>query len=234
MRLLIVEDEENISSYLKASLEAEGFDVDVATDGLAGLELALTDRYDAVTLDVMLPGINGYKICHEIRQAGLDVPVLMLTARDGEREEAAALDIGADDFLRKPFSLAILKARLKSLLRRSGRTGAARGAARVGVLAIAGVELDPARRAVTREGKPVELTPREFSLLECLMRNEGLPVSKEDILAHVWGAGYEGDATLVEVYIGYLRKKIDAPFGRKSIRTVRGVGYRITDELAQA
>ena len=226
MRLLIVEDEENIGSYLKASLEAEGFEVDVAADGIEGLELALTGRYDVVTLDVMLPGINGYRICHEIRQAGLDVPVLMLTARDGEREEAAALDIGADDFLRKPFSLTVLTARIRGLLRRSGR-------ARGGALSVAGIELDHARHTVARDGRPVELTPREFSLLEHLMRNAGQAVPKESILAQVWGAGYEGDVGVVEVYVGFLRKKVDAPFGRKSIRTVRGVGYMIADELAQ-
>ena len=231
MRLLIVEDEENIGSYLKASLEAEGFDVDVATDGETGLGLALTGRYDAVTLDVMLPGINGYRVCHEIRRAGIDVPVLMLTARDGEREEAAAIDIGADDFLRKPFSLAVLTARIRGLLRRSGR---ARSGARSGVLSVAGIELDPARRTVARDGRSVELTPREFSLLEHLMRNAGQAVTRESILSHVWGPGYEDAEALVEVYIGYLRKKMDAPFGRKSIRTVRGVGYRIEDELAQA
>ena len=227
MRLLIVEDEENIGSYLKASLEAEGFDVDVASDGHTGLRLALTDRYDAITLDVMLPGISGYEICREIRQAGLEVPVLMLTARDGESEETAAFDIGADDFLRKPFSLAVLKARVRGLLRRSGRFAGARSS----VLSIAGIELDASKRIVTRDGKPVELTPREFSLLECLMRNQDKALAKEHILSHVWGLD-EGDVGIVEIYVGFLRKKIDAPFGRKSIRTVRGVGYIIVDELA--
>ncbi len=225
MRLLIVEDEENISSYLKASLKAEGFDVDVASDGITGLNLALSNRYDAITLDIMLPGINGYKVCHEIRQAGLDTPVLMLTAKNGEYDEADALDIGADDFLSKPFSLVVLVARLRALLRRKGQ-------AKSRVLEVAGIELDSAKRTVKRMGQAIELTPREFSLLEYLMHNQGQVLTKSAIIGHVWDPDFMGDENVIEVYIGYLRKKVDAPFGRKSIKTVRGIGYKIVDEDA--
>lgn len=225
MRLLIVEDEENISSYLKASLKAEGFDVDVASDGITGLQLALSNRYDAITLDIMLPGINGYKVCHEIRQAGLETPILMLTAKNGEYDEADALDIGADDFLSKPFSLVVLVARIRALLRRKGQSSSR-------ILEIAGIQLDTARRTVKRQGQPIELTPREFALLEYLMLNQNQVLTKAAILGHVWDSSVMSDENVIEVYIGYLRKKVDAPFGRKSIRTVRGVGYKIVDEEA--
>lgn len=225
MRLLIVEDEVNISEYLKRHLKAEGFDVDVASDGVTGLEMALKNCYDAITLDIMLPGINGYRVCHEIRQAGLDTPILMLSAKNGEYDEADALEIGADDFLSKPFSLVVLVARLRNLLRRKGLS-------RDRVLSVAGIQLDAGKRTVLRDGRSIELAPREFSLLEYLMRHEGQVLSKTDILSHVWGPEFEGNDSVLEVYIGYLRKKIDAPFGRKSIRTARGVGYRIFDEEA--
>lgn len=225
MRLLIVEDEANISEYLKRHLRAEGFDVDVASDGVTGLELALKNCYDAITLDIMLPGINGYRVCHEIRQAGLDTPILMLSAKNGEYDEADALEIGADDFLSKPFSLVVLVARLRNLLRRKGQS-------RDRALSVAGIQLDAGKRTVSRDGRSIELAPREFSLLEYLMRHEGQVLSKSEILSHVWGPEFEGNDSVLEVYIGYLRKKVDAPFGRKSIRTARGVGYRIVDEEA--
>lgn len=225
MRLLIVEDEVNISEYLKRHLRAEGFDVDVASDGVTGLELALKNCYDAITLDIMLPGINGYRVCHEIRQAGLDTPILMLSAKNGEYDEADALEIGADDFLSKPFSLVVLVARLRNLLRRKGQS-------RDRALSVAGIQLDAGKRTVSRDGRSIELAPREFSLLEYLMRHEGQVLSKSEILSHVWGPEFEGNDSVLEVYIGYLRKKVDAPFGRKSIRTARGVGYRIVDEEA--
>lgn len=225
MRLLIVEDEANISEYLKRHLRAEGFDVDVASDGVTGLELALKNCYDAITLDIMLPGINGYRVCHEIRQAGLDTPILMLSAKNGEYDEADALEIGADDFLSKPFSLVVLVARLRNLLRRKGQS-------RDRALSVAGIQLDAGKRTVSRDGHAIELAPREFALLEYLMRHEGQVLSKADILGHVWGPEFEGNDSVLEVYIGYLRKKVDTPFGRKSIRTARGVGYRIVDEEA--
>ena len=220
MRILIVEDERNVTSYLQTSLEAEGFAVDIAEDGEAGLGLALTNAYDAITLDIMLPGMNGYRVCEEIRKAGVETPILMLTAKDGEYDEADALDIGADDFLRKPFSLVVLIARLRALLRRGA--GRARASLRVGDL-----ELDLSTKCAVRSGRRIELTPREFALLEYLMYNAGTVLTKAQILDHVWSPGFLGDENVVEVYIGYVRKKIDAPFDRKLISTVRGVGYRI-------
>ena len=220
MRILIVEDERNVTSYLQTSLEAEGFAVDIAEDGDAGLGLALTNAYDAITLDIMLPGMNGYRVCEEIRKAGVETPILMLTAKDGEYDEADALDIGADDFLRKPFSLVVLIARLRALLRRGA--GRAKASLRVGDL-----ELDLSTKCAVRSGRRIELTPREFALLEYLMYNAGTVLTKAQILDHVWSPGFLGDENVVEVYIGYVRKKIDAPFDRKLISTVRGVGYRI-------
>ena len=223
MLILIVEDEIHLCSYLKKNLEAEGFSVDVAQDGLTGLELALSGAYDAITLDIMLPGMNGYEVCGKLRQAGIGTPILMLTAKDGEYDEADALDLGADDFLRKPFSLVVLIARIRALLRREG-------VARSAKLTVAGIEIDQRARSVSREGVPIELTPREFALLEYLMHNVGSTLSKAQILDHVWSPSFVGDENVVEVYIGYLRKKVDAPFGKKSIVTVRGVGYRLEED----
>ena len=221
MRVLVVEDEENIVAYLKASLEDEGFTVDIACDGNTGLEMALTEAYDVITLDIMLPGMNGYNVCGELRGAGITTPVLMLTAKDGEYDEADALDIGADDFLRKPFSLVVLVARLRALLRR----GASKGSAK---LQVGDLTLDPASKAVERGGTAIELTPREFALLEYLMYNAGQVLTKTQILDHVWSPGYMGGDNVVEVYVGYLRKKVDAAFGQRLIHTVRGVGYRMS------
>ena len=223
MRILVVEDEENISAYLKRSLEAEGFSVDVALDGAVGLEKALTGGYAAITLDIMLPGMNGYEICRLLREAGVSIPVLMLTAKDGEYDEADAFDLGADDYLSKPFSLVVLVARLRSLIRRGSQ-------ATPRVTCVDGISIDPQARTVTREGAGIELTAREFALLEYLMLNAGRPLTKAQILDQVWGSGYYGDENIVEVYVGYLRKKVDAPFGRKSIKTVRGVGYMVSAE----
>ncbi len=223
MRILIVEDESTLVTYLKKSLEAEGYTVDAALDGDTGLELALSGSYDAITLDIMLPGMNGYSVCREIRKAGISTPVLMLTAKDGEYDEADALDIGADDFLRKPFSLVVLVARIRALVRRGG-------AARGSELRVGDLVLDPAKRFVSRAGTSIELTPREFSLLEYLMHNVGQALSKAQILDHVWSPGFMGDENVVEVYVRYLRKKIDDPFGNPLIKTVRGVGYRIEED----
>ncbi|HJF65567.1 MAG TPA: response regulator transcription factor [Slackia equolifaciens] len=223
MRVLVVEDEEKLVAYLKKSLSAEGYVVDVAFDGISGLELALSGSYDAITLDVMLPGMNGYAVCGKIREAGIDTPVLMLTAKDGEYDEADALDMGADDFLRKPFSLVVLVARIRALVRRGG---AARGAS----ISVGDLTLDPAAKAVSRAGQPIALTPREFALLEYLMHNAGHALTKAQILEHVWSSGFMGDENVVEVYVGYLRKKIDAPFEGPLIRTVRGTGYMVSAE----
>ena len=222
MRILIVEDEENIVSYLSKSLAAEGFVVDTALDGDTALEKALTGSYDAITLDVMLPGMNGYLVCRELRRAGVTTPVLMLTAKDGEYDEADALDMGADDFLRKPFSLVVLMARLRALLRRGS-------ASKAGELTVGDLVLDPASKRVRRGDRQIELTPREFGLLEYLMINSPNPLSKSQLLERVWGIEFTGNENLVEVYVGYLRKKVDAPFGGHLIKTVRGFGYKVDE-----
>ena len=223
MRILVVEDEANIVEYLRKSLKSEGFAVDTATDGNTALDMALSQDYDAVTLDIMLPGMNGYDVCKEIRAAGITTPILMLTAKDGEYDEADAFDIGADDFLRKPFSLVVLVARLRALLRR-GPVG------RSGVLQVGDLTLNPATKQVERAGTPIELTAREFSLLEYLIHNENIAISKAQLLEHVWGVDFAADDNVVEVYIGYLRKKIDAPFEMPLIHTIRGVGYWLGQE----
>ena len=222
MRILVVEDEPRMVVYLQKCLEAEGFDVDVATDGESALERALVGAYDAMTLDIMLPKMNGYEVCRRMRQAGVNTPVLMLTAKDGEYDEADALDIGADDFLRKPFSVVVLVARLKALLRR--------GVARTAKLEFSDLSLSPMAKTVTRNNQPLDLTPREFALLEYFLYNAGNTLSKTQLLDHVWGAGFSGDPNVVEVYVGYLRKKLDTIPGKARIRTIRGQGYRLVEE----
>jgi DNA-binding response OmpR family regulator len=223
VRLLIIEDEVRLASALQRGLQNEGFTVDVAHTGQDGLHAALESAYDALILDIMLPGLSGYRIIEQLRAAEKWVPILMLTAKDGEYDEADALDLGADDYLTKPFSFVVLLARLRALLRR-GVTP------RPAVLSVDDLVLDPAAHTVKRGDTPIELTPREFSLLEFLMRRAGDAVSKADILHHVWDANYEGDANVVEVYVGYLRRKIDTPFGRQTVQTVRGAGYRLTSD----
>ena len=222
MRILVVEDEVRMATYLKKSLEAEGFDVDVAADGELALERALTGGYDAITLDIMLPKMNGYEVCRQMRAANVYTPVLMLTAKDGEYDEADALDIGADDFLRKPFSVVVLVARLKALLRR--------GQARTADLSFSDLSLSPTSKSAVRAGQTLSLTPREFALLEYLLYNAGNTLSKAQILEHVWGASFAGDPNVVEVYVGYLRKKLDSIPGKARINTVRGQGYRLVEE----
>jgi DNA-binding response OmpR family regulator len=223
--LLIVEDEVRLASALQRGLIGEGFTVDVAHTGPDGLHAAQESAYDALILDIMLPGLSGYRIIERLRAAQNWVPILMLTAKDGEYDEADALDLGADDYLTKPFSFVVLLARLRALLRR-GVTP------RPAALTVGDLVLDPAAHTVIRSGRTIELTPREFALLEFLMRRAGEAVSKADILHHVWDAHYEGDANVVEVYVGYLRRKIDTPFGRQSVQTVRGAGYRLAAEGA--
>jgi DNA-binding response OmpR family regulator len=220
MRVLVVEDEKGLASALKRGLEAEGFATDVALDGPSGLWHAKEQPYDAIVLDIMLPGMNGYRVCAELRDAGIWTPVLMLTAKDGDLDEAEALDTGADDYLTKPFSFVVLVAHLHALLRRGTPERPPR-------LEVGDLVLDPARHTCQRGDTPIELTPREFAVLEYLMRRVGEVVSKSEILDHVWDFAFEGDVNIVEVYISYLRKKIDAPFGTKSLKTVRGVGYRL-------
>ena len=227
MRLLIVEDEARLASALQRGLSNEGFTVDVAHTGPDGLHAAQETTYDAVVLDIMLPGLSGYRIIEHLRGAENWVPILMLTAKDGEYDEADALDLGADDYLTKPFSFVVLLARLRALLRRGVQP-------RPAALTVDDLVLDPAAHTVKRGDTPIELTPREFSLLEFLMRRAGDAVSKADILHHVWDANYEGDANVVEVYVGYLRRKIDAPFDRQSVQTVRGAGYRLSADRSPA
>ena len=220
MRLLIVEDEPGIAAYLKRNLEAEGYLVETAADGNTALDMLLTRPYDVATLDIMLPGLNGYEVCREARAQGVSVPILMLTAKDGEYDEADAFEMGADDFLRKPFSLVVLLARLKALMRRGARPADR-------VLRADGLALDTAAHTVTRDDQPIELTPREYQILEYLMRTPGVPHAKGEILEYVWGPDFLGGENVVEVYVGYLRKKIDAPFGTTTLKTVRGAGYLV-------
>ena len=220
MRILVVEDEVRLAAYVKRGLEAEGYSVDVAGEGELGLWMATNQPYDAIVLDIMLPKLNGFQVCARLREAGNWVPILMLTAKDGEFDEAEALDTGADDFLRKPFSFVVLMARLRALIRRGSGE-------RPTVLSVGDLTLDPASRAVARGSTAIDLTPREFAMLEFFMRHPGDVMPKLDILDNVWDWAFEGDPNIVEVYVGYLRKKIDAPFGCKSLQTVRGVGYRL-------
>ena len=220
MRILVVEDERRLAGSLRAGLEAEGFAVDTAHDGQEGLWYAREHEYDAILLDVMLPLLNGHEVCRTLRAEEIWTPILMLTARDGDRDQIEGLDIGADDYVTKPFSFQVLLARLRSLLRRGSPE-------RPAVLAVGDLRLDPATRAVTRAGTVLSLTSRETSLLEFLMRRSGDVVTKADILGHVWDDAFEGDPNIVEVYIGRLRRKIDRPFGRSDIETLRGSGYRL-------
>jgi len=205
---------------IQRGLQSEGFAVDVALDGTDGLWHATEFTYDALVLDVMLPGIDGYELCHRLRAAGNWAPILVLTARDGELDETRALDLGADDYLAKPFSYQVLVARLRALLRR-GRP------ARPTVLTAGDLRLDPATHAVWRGDTPVALSPRQFAVLELFMRRPGEVLSKTVILEHVWDFAYEGDPNIVEVYVGQLRRRIDEPFGRQSLQTIRLVGYRL-------
>jgi len=220
MRILVVEDEKRLAAGLKRGLEAEGFATDVALDGTEGLWMAREQPYDAIVLDIMLPGINGYRICSALREEGNWTPILMLTAKDGELDEAEALDTGADDYLTKPFSSVVLVARLRALMRRGA-------AERPAVLSAGDLRYDPAARRAWRADVEVTLTAREASLFEFLLRHAGEVVTKTQIVEHVWDFGFEGDLNIVEVYVRRLRNKLDRPFGRDAIRTVRGAGYRL-------
>ncbi len=216
VRLLVVEDEVRLARALSRGLVAEGFTVEVAADGAHGLELARHGDFDAVLLDVMLPRLSGYDLVRSLRREGNWVPVLMLSAKDGEHDQADGLDYGADDYLTKPFSYVVLLARLRALLRRPAQ-------ARPAVLTSGDVRLDPASRHVTVGEEPVALTPREFGLLEYLLRRPGRVVTKIEILDHVWDAAADVSPNAVEVYVGYLRRKL----GRHLVETVRGAGYRL-------
>src|ERR671925_1331017 len=219
MRVLVVEDEAPLAAGLRDGLEAEGFAVDVASDGLDGLWMAREHPYDAIVLDILLPGLNGYRVCAALREEGIWTPILMLTAKDGEFDEAEALDTGADDFVTKPFSYVALVARLRALIRRGAGE-------RPAILEAGDLRFDPATRRAWRGETEVELTAREMELLEFLLRRRGEVVSKAEIIQHVWDESFEGDPNIVEVYVGRLRTRLDRPFGRNAIETVRGAGYR--------
>src|SRR5215475_7947576 len=223
VRLLLVEDEQRLAAAIASGLAAEGFTVDAVSSGRDGLERATERRYDAIVLDILLPDLNGYEICATLRERQIWVPILMLTAKDGEYDEAEALDTGADDFLSKPFSYVVLLARLRALIRRGAPP-------RPTVLTVGTLELDPGARRARRGDDEVKLTAREFALLEYLVRKDGNVASKAEILDHVWGIDFAGDPNVVEVYVGYLRKKIDAPFGVETIKTVRGAGYQLLSD----
>jgi DNA-binding response OmpR family regulator len=220
VRVLVVEDEKRLAAGLRKGLEAEGFATDVALNGTDGLWLARENPYDAIVLDIMLPGINGYRLCATLREEGIWTPILMLTAKDGEFDEAEALDTGADDFVTKPFSFVVLVARLRALIRRGAGE-------RPAVLEAGDLRFDPGARRAWRGDHEVRLTAREMALLEFLLRRKGEVVSKTDILDHVWDYGFEGDLNIVEVYVRHLRNKLDRPFRRNAIETVRGAGYRL-------
>lgn len=221
MRVLLVEDEPRLSATLSRGLKAEGFVVVAVENGVDGLHQAIENSFDVVVLDIMLPGHSGYEVLRRMRAQDVWTPVLMLTAKDGEYDQTDAFDLGADDYLTKPFSFRVLVARLRALVRR--------GAPERPVVLTAGtLSLDPARHTVQRDSVPIALTPREYGLLEFLMRNEGIVMTKAQILQNVWDAHYHGPDNVVEVYVGYLRRKIDVPFGTNTIETVRGVGYRLT------
>ena len=220
MRVLVVEDEARLATGLKRGLEAEGFAVDLAASGPDGLWLARENEYAVILLDIMLPGMSGYRVCETLRTEQNWTPILMLTAKDGEWDQVEALDTGADDYLTKPFSSAVLLARMRALIRR-GTT------ARPTVLRAGDLHLDPATRRVSRGDIVVDITSREFAVLEYLMRNRGSVVSKRDVLDNVWDFDFEGDPNIVEVYVRHLRNKVDRPFDRAAIETLRGAGYRL-------
>ncbi|BCB74778.1 DNA-binding response regulator [Phytohabitans flavus] len=215
-----MEDEPRLAEGLRVGLVADGFAVDVAETGTDGLWLAREEPFDAIVLDLMLPGLNGYQVCRILREERNWTPILILTAKDGEWDEVEGLDTGADDYLTKPFSHAVLVARLRALLRRGARE-------RPAVLSAGDVRLDPASRKASRGAVALDLTSRELALLEFMLRRRGEVVSKREILAHVWDFDFDGSPNIVEVYVRRLRDKLDRPFGRASIETLRGSGYRL-------
>ncbi len=220
LRVLVVEDERNLAETVRRGLTEEGFVVEVAHDGVEGLWMATEHPFDVIVLDIMLPKLNGYKVLEQLRERSVWTPVLMLTAKDGEYDQTDAFDLGGDDYLTKPFSFIVLVARIRALIRRGAPE-------RPVVLAAGDLSLDPGRRRVSRAEQEISLTAREYGLLEYLMQHRGYVVSKSEILDGVWDPAFEGDANVVEVYIRYLRQKIDVPFGRRAIETVRGLGYRL-------
>jgi two-component system OmpR family response regulator len=223
VRVLVVEDEPHMADLIALGLSKEGMAVDVAGDGEQGMAMAVATGYDAVVLDVMLPGISGFDVCRRIRAAGVWTPVLMLTARDSVSDRVTGLDAGADDYLVKPFAWPELLARLRALIRRGEPE-------RPTVLAVGDLRLDPATRTVNRGDAPIHLSAKEFALLEAFMRRPGDVLPRTHLLEHAWDVSYRNRSNVVDVYIGHLRAKIDAPFGRRTLETVRGAGYRLRAE----
>jgi two-component system OmpR family response regulator len=220
MRVLVVEDEAKMAALLRRGLDEEGYAVDVATNGQDAVWFAAENEYDAIVLDVMLPDMDGFEVCRRLREADHWAPVIMLTARDAIVDRVSGLDVGADDYLTKPFSFDELLARLRSLIRRGAR-------ARPAELICGDLVLDPATHGASRAGSQIQLTSKEFALLEYFMRHVGEVLSRTRLIEHVWDFAYEGDSNVVDVYVRYLREKIDRPFGRDSLETLRGVGYRL-------
>jgi two-component system OmpR family response regulator len=223
MRILVVEDEEKMAGLIRRGLREEGMAVDVAERGEDALWMAGSTEFDAIVLDLMLPGIDGLETCRRLRDDGVWAPVLILTARDAVSDRVAGLDHGADDYLVKPFSFAELLARLRALVRRGAGE-------RPAVLEVGDLRLDPATHRVSRDGTEISLSAKEFALLEVFMRHPGEAISRFQLLEHTWDYDYENRSNVVDVYVRYLRKKVDRPFGTDSIETVRGVGYRLRDE----
>jgi len=223
MRILVVEDERKVASFIQKGLAEEGHAVDVALDGEDGLTMALDGVHDLVVLDIMLPKRDGLSVLRELRNRRIQTPVLLLTARDAVPDRVAGLDAGADDYLVKPFAFDELLARIRALLRR-------RGGDRAAVLAAAELTLDPATREVRRAGKKIDLTPKEYALLEYLLRNKGRVLSRALIAQHVWDYHFDSSTNVIDVYINYLRKKVDADFTPRLIHTVRGAGYVLREE----
>jgi len=225
MRILVVEDAVKLAGLLKRGLTEEGYAVDVVGTGVDAVWMGTEQAYDAIVLDIGLDDIDGFEVCQRLRGQGRWAPILMLTARDGYDDRVRGLDCGADDYLTKPFSFAELLARLRALLRRGGGE-------RPALLSVGDLDLDPATKQVHRAGTRIELTAKEYALLECFMRHRDQVLSRSDLLGHVWDFSFDGDPRVVNVYVGYLRDKIDKPFGRRSLETLRGLGYRIRDDLA--
>lgn len=224
MRILVIDDEPMIADAVRRGLTAEGFVVDITGSGDEGLMHATVTNYDAIVLDIMLPGMNGFAVCKNLRERNIWTPILMLTAKDGDYDQAEALDTGADDYLTKPFSFVVLVARIRALLRRSTNRQPAMQ------LQVGNLTLDPTSHRCSRNGNEITLTSREFAVLEFLMRRAETVVTKAEILDNVWDFTFDGDVNIVEVYIRHLRTKIDEPFQQRSIETVRGVGYRLVAE----
>ncbi len=226
MRVLLIEDEHHLREALRRGLSEAGDEVVGAATGPEGLRLAREQVFDVIVCDILLPGLNGFQVCRRLREQAVWTPVLVLTAKDGEWDQAEALDAGADDYLTKPFSYVVLRAHLRALARRGARSDN-QGA---DLMRWGDIVLDKRAHRCSRAGRTVELSNREFELLAELLASGGRAVTKSELLERVWGPGFNGDPNIVEVYVGYLRRKLDAPFGRRSLETVRGVGYRLAPD----